>query len=783
MPTFTRYLQPFIPPTEESSAWPSSLGPLVAALEHHDVDACWAALTSLPPSTRAVLPYVVWRAAWTLVAEGPAVAPMSDLYGRLDAVCERLCTLHALFAQLFPSRGMPIDYHRRLIYLLLKRAERIDAELARSGADTVARAAARARHAEALHDVISRGCGATTEPLTALDTELLGRVVFRLARLRALTHVAPLANAYARRSDGPAGDAARVQPFVALVVASIQEMKRADEGAPLPDAEADGERRSRALLLGLDSVRMAFSLALPLRSTLVHDLLLCGGRSLVYVLARETAEAAAIPHAAAQGPAGKWCTAAAAGASPDGAPDQAAVRGAQPEPHALPLADRDRSLVSRGDVRAAVRRLVRVRAAYFLYRAAVLLCRLGDAELALHLVRTQPSCVPFDVYAAAVCALTWRVRRDTDHAVETLVDALQVVHTMQSDEHGAGYDVDEQMLAELVRAFSAALTRAPRGKARELAPHLRAFTAVALRRMAAAGDSALGLRSHARLLAMNLSARSYVASRRLFEQARRHFPDVALWGDAFPQVPTSGMSWLLREACRRPGQLPFATRLYHDWRATTVMPFSTDAILTMLRALLAHHHTAAAHRVVLDIRAMTDTVPRGTLSGTVAAFFAWGDWESAISVARVLCVRSMAPQPWQAQVQPGATPPLYMYAVLFREAAQLPVLALDPAPRAGLTALFDEFRLVLAHALADGVPTAEDGQDIAAAYHGMAQTYVNAIPAVGAQRAATLAAARELLMEVEGVCAGVPQVEEETAQLRARVERCGATGGEEAGEQ
>ena len=653
-PTFTRYTHPYLPP-KDRHRWPDAFRPMAEALARHDEDACWQLVQAYRESDTP-MPYSLWHGVWLLIAQGPAPAPLADLYARLDRICERLGVLHKMHAQLFPEHDMPRILFARYVYLLLKRAERLDHAPA---AEQAALRAERLRQARILHDAVR-------DAYAPLDTLLLGRVIYRLARLGLAAETAPLLDAFLARPDVAADAASAAQPLNAIAAACT--------GALGP-----GRVPGDLLKLATDAVRLAYERHFPIRGALVQTLLLRLGAERVEALLRACrAERVDAP------------------------------------PH-----------VDLADWGTLLRRLAQTRPTYLAERCAVMLCRVGRPTPALGLIRSRAE-LPYDVYAAAISSLSWiaRERRPGhDAAMQLALEVLEALHTHEN----ADYGPDQQMYGELIRGLEATMgsgaAAAPDTALAALVAHppdwpaeLYALTAQILSRMYAQDVPLLLFAHHARLLAMNIQAEQFMPSRRLYEQARLQFPTQLPLAHRSGALLSRPLVWLFTQAAQRPGQLSFAVRLYHDAMSFGyVLP--RHAVVLFVRALLAGGMPTVAQRTVLDV-SMADYIPRASLApGVLRAFFHAGHLEPALGLAETIYGPTSMPAPWEDQSVLRHAP-LAMYGVCLYEASRTKLARHAPS-RARLLALFDEFRLALAHALAH-----PDGDDVMPA---VAQAYRGAV--------------------------------------------------------
>lgn len=601
--------------------------PTLHALQHGDVDACCTMLDSLRPTT---LPYPLWESLWALVAQGPLPEPEETLDARLLITIERLDRLRKIHAAAYPDRSLPRIAVHRYAYLVVKQIERAQ----KHGAQVDSARAA------ALVDAVGDPIG--------LDYELLGRVVFRLARLGEFEALTPLFDAYVQRSDRVADPHAAAQPFAAVA-------EEASKIASLP--------------LALDVLRRAHECGLSIRGTDVQRVL--------HTLDTPLLQSLAIPSGYTQSP----------------------------------LAE-------------TVERLASAHAGNIDYRAAVILCRRGDPLAALELTRRGAELAPFDVFAAAISSLTWIVRdaaafRDTELAHGAMAGALRVFDDMRGSPGSRGFDGDEQVFGELVRAFEAVLAlardrplqlRVPQAVPAHTAEALRipprdwrgcldAFTTNVMAHMQT--EQVLKPSHFATLLRENARAGHFTTCRRLYECMRKHTGALPLSG-LLPVV-----AWLLRQACRRQ-IMSFALTLYDDWRAHGRVMALRDA-LGLVDALLSRGEFAAAHRVADDMRTWPDVARDSCARGLVRTYLAHGHAEAAFDLA----VQAYRDDAFDDESQ--SPPPLAAYAALLREANMVHV---GDEMRKFADRLFAEFQLAYAHTLAVSHPV--DEQVVRDAYRGIA---------------------------------------------------------------
>ena len=623
--TFTRYWQPFQPPSEADDGELTSS--FLTALEKQDIPACLAMLRTHTPT------YPLWLSLWTLVAEGPNPIPASGLYDRLDMVCVHLCELYYFHRSAYPTRSIPPQMRQRLVYLLLKRAERIDATFV---------ADARTRQQRAQASILLDVAG----DLHTLDGELAGRLVFRLARMQALDVLGPCLTAYMTHEAPPQDVVSAAQPLAAILDEALAWHERTGQEA--------------ALTLGIEAIRLAFLRSWPIKHTLVQRWLRQAGPTLT-----------------------RLCL-------------------APPSTPRLPLA------YTACPLDVLVRDVHALQPQYMHERAAVVLCRMNDARAALKLVEMRRPSIPFDVYAAAISALTWMVRTHISPRA-ALSLALRTFEAL----YEAGMHADEQMYGELVRAFESRLHSSPSETCawvEELADDDIPWTTLLAswtRHMIAHHDVPLVRADHlGRLLRLHIRCRQGWQSRQLYEQMREHH---ALM---LPCMSPAQFGWLFMQSYSRPTSLSFAMRLYQDWCASgCALPQAH--IEPYLRSLLAYGMASMVHRVVCDQRAY---VPLPTLASYVLrAHLTHGYYEAAFAWASDLLHTPEEVAHWVDTSHPPV-PSLMYYALCFYETSQYPQYALDEQARRRLDALFDEFQLGLAHAIASSSVCMDT---ISQAYYGM----------------------------------------------------------------
>ena len=655
------------------------------ALARHDEDACWHQFV-LCRAKSTTIPYSLWHGAMSLLAQGPNPRPPLGLYARLDRVCERLCALFSFHAA-HVSSPIPPSLYRRYLYLLLKRGERLEHFEGEEWDKE------RVRQAGALSEAV-------VYAPAELDTPLLGRTVFRLAKF---DHLPPLrlVEALASRSDLDDDRSSAAQPFNALVEACLRLRDKSDPRDP-------------ELKLGIHGLCLAFARLLPIRGALVQTL-----------LTRLGAERAQVLFDACR------------------------------KPTEATLASFDYTV----PWSALLHGLARTRPEYLAQRAAVALCRLGDPRAALVLTRSADA-QPYDVYAAAISALAWRARERRGGYEAAMVLALDTLHALR--EH-TDLEADQQMYGELVRAWEATLlgkkTPQPDALGEALATYVDdapdwsarfiSFVEHVLNRM---DDGPLLLPPHHnRLLAICVSQGHYAMGRRLYERARMYNPTHLPFfgaGDA----PPRGLLWLFRQATKRSGQLLFALRLYHDAAAFgQIFPLHDTQVF--VRALLAGNMRTVAQQVVLDVCAAQSPVHPSFASGVLRAFFHAGVFEPTLALARSLY--AVPPDDVEADWD-VTTARLDMYAACLYEASRTR-LAHMPAVRERLWSLFEEFRLALAHVLAHHPEDADVLRTTMQAYHGMIRLWLGATPDHEGNDA-KMARVQVLMDELRGLVGDTPSL-------------------------
>lgn len=642
--TFTRYWTPFqMPVLEPEVASSSATLAITHALEQHDSTTAMQLLRR----NAKFLPHAVWTSLWTLIAEGPSPLPPEGLYERLDTVCEQLLELLRMHAYLFSTRAIPKRMHHRLVYLLLKRAERIDYFV-----PVDERPAQRRRQAEQLLRVANDPC--------ALDGDLLGRLLFRLARLQAVDLLGPILLHYSACTDKPADPVAAAQPFSAVISEALEWYR--------------STKNPEALHLSWKALRSAFAQQLPIKHVLVQQLLTCSG----------------------------------------------------PAHTRLCIPDLPQTLDVSDELASSILDTCRLHPHYMHQRAAVVLCKSSDPRAALHLLDTYDADIPFDVYAATITALTWiaRARIVPDTA---LFLAWRVMDAMQH----AGMEADEQMYSEWIRALQVvqnermaphplsvpdAVVQALRDRAPPSVPSWTSYvTSLTQQILARQGEHVLRWEHLVLLFRLHARLRHFSFCQSLYEYARESH------SESLPFHSTSTFAWLLSQACQRHGDMRWAVRLYHDWLATG-RSLPESQLETFLRACLSHGMPSMVRVVVRDACEM-EAVPRPILASHVArALFLEGHLEAGLALLADLLTDAPSTIPRDESLPP-ALPPLAMYAIGLYEASRVGFGAKQD-DRERLFQLFDEFRLVLAHAYAkEDVP----GKIMDLAYYGAIRIHLQAL--------------------------------------------------------
>lgn len=659
--TFTRYWQPFIPPESVHGSFLShSVQALINAIARHDITAALALMRRM-----SSIPYPLWISLWSLIAEGPSSIPSHNLYDRLDQVCVQLCELVELHDAHFPTKSIRPMMRQRFLYLLLKRAERIDKKFGE-----------KERHA--VYDAQVPWLVRAGNDATAVDGDLLGRLIFRLAHMRAFSCIPTLLNAYVQSESRSADAVAAGQPFAAVLLETLAWHSSASNSS-----DAD-----KALAFGIESVRLAWYLRLPIKYALVQELL----RRIDPV-------------------------------------ELQASFGEENQPTTAILSQCFASCEVTPHIPTFLSRLYTTNPEYYTERVAVALCRSSDPRLALELIHThQP--IPYDVYAAAITALTWivRARYYPDVAMHLALHTLDVLCE-------AGMQPDEQMFGELVRALQSglderipsaslpcnsgdlgtSLMRSVRTMKKETWVGLlhRLGNAVLVR----SEESVIRLDHLILLLRLAVRQHQYALSRDLYVLARQLHPEV------FPCTSSSIFGWLFSHAYTRSKELSFALRLYQEYVAFGQV-LSEEHVEPFLSSLLRHRMATMFQRVVGDL-VDSSSLPRETVAQYVTrALLQQGYLDSALALARHLLTHESSHVPRDESLPPPL-PPLSMYAICLYEASQTGHFGSDRASRKRLYTLFEEFRLALAHTFANGDSTSSHW--VEHAYYGITRLYMQAL--------------------------------------------------------
>ena len=660
--TFTRYWQPFQPPQINAGAFlPSSTLAFTEALERHDIPTCLELLRA----DHLTLPYPLWLSLWTLVAEGPSPIPSHGLYERLDIVCNHLYELYVYHQDTYPNRTIPPLMRQRFVYLLLKRAERIDTTFS--------------------IDECPRQCYEQVATLVhvagnahTLDGDLAGRLVFRLARMHALDALLPILNAYVTRSDMPVDPISAGQPLAAVLDESLTWFSKT---AP------DNPTKQTALALGIEALRLAFLRNWPIKHTLVQRWLSCAGPSLT----KTCLNAPTSPKLPPQ------ITVSMQGANDIGGilRDVCAYRPQYMHERAVVV------LSKLGDPRPAI-----------------------DLLLSSSTCHSSLAPLPFDIYAAIISALTWMVRSNISRQAAMTLAVYVLDRLLQ-----AGLRADEQMYGELIRALQCMLVPTSSRTSEVGSAWLKEYQAKLhhiewhaylvhfTTQMLARDDVGVIRIDHLRLLLrMHIQSRQFRMSRWLYEQIRDAYPD------ALPcSIPTM-FSWLFLRAYSRPSSLSFAMRMYQDWLAFGhALPCAQ--IEPYLCALLSHGMASMAQRVIHD-QCQLGRLPRSTLTVLVVrAYFVCGYFDAALAWASDLLALPDTTTPVTDSAHP-AIPSLEYYAICLSEAGRCGQYGMDQHALLTLHRLFEEFQLGLAHAMTSDQVCLHT---VTRAYYGMIQVLLKAL--------------------------------------------------------
>ncbi|WFD41910.1 hypothetical protein MPSI1_000547 [Malassezia psittaci] len=642
---YSKYIQSYLPPADRDT-WPEKFREMAEALSHHDEEACWR-LVEAYSARNIPLPFSLWLGACSLLAQCLSTRPKALTYSDLDTTCDQLSTLFSLHSKQ-NMQSAPSNLYRRYVYLLLKRVEHLDAY------DNELADHRRSTQASTLHEAAQRH-------MQHLDTPLLGRAIYRLARLRCLSLDA-LVNEFVSRNDLLHDPGSAAQPFNAII-----------ESCLLPQKDRENENLLR---LGLETMRLAFQFSLPIRGAKTQMLLAKLGNERLHDLYHKT-------HA-----------------DPINAPNVLNVD-----------APWDTLL----------HRIAQTRPKYLAERVAVALCRSGDPLVALQLLN-DPSCLPYDVFAAAISALTWWARETRQGYNAAMSLAHQTLDKLCDETE---MDPDQQMYGELVRGWESIFhynKKSP--KPNPLADELSAldqgrgaspaqfmdFT----RRILSQLDEWPVLRHvhHMRLLAINIQLGHFYLSKRLYELARKYDPEQLPFFEAHRALPR-GMLWLFRESMRRNAKLSFTVRLYHDVIASG-FAFPLPDVLQFVRALLLGGMPTVAQRIVLDTCETQSSVDGKFASGVLKAFFHANLFEPGLALAEIMYDVKMEDLNLEHEA-PNSR--LEMYASCIFEASRTH-LAKSSVACERLWTMMDDFRLALAHALASRSMDADTTFVISRAYQG-----------------------------------------------------------------
>ncbi|WFC97821.1 hypothetical protein MYAM1_000541 [Malassezia yamatoensis] len=553
-------------------------------------------------------------------------------------------------------QSAPSDLYRRYLYLLLKRVEHLDA------CENELTDRRRSTQASILHEAAQRH-------MQYLDTPLLGRAIYRLARLRCLS-LHDLVDEFVSRNDLLLDPGSAAQPFNAII-----------ESCLLPRQDRENES---SLRLGLETMRLAFQFGLPIRGAQTQMLLARLGNMRLHELYHKTS------------------------AGPIHAPN---------------------GLSTNVSWDTLLQRIAQTRPKYLAERAAVALCRSGDPLVALQLLN-DPSCLPYDVFAAAISALTWWARESRQGYKEAMSLAHQTLDKLCDETE---MDPDQQMYGELIRGWESIFhynQKSP--KPNSLADELSAlgqgskalpaqfveFTCRVLTQL----EEWPVLRHihHMRLLAINVQLGHFDLSKRLYELARKYDPEQLPFFEAHRALPR-GMLWLFRESMRRNAELSFTVRLYHDVIASG-FTFCLPDVLQFVRALLLGGMPTVAQRVVLDTCAMQSSVHGKFASGVINAFFHANLFEPGLALAEVLYDVRLENLNLEHEIPDSR---LEMYASCIFEASRTHLVK-SSVVCDRLWAMMDDFRLALAHALASRSMDADTITVISRAYYGALRLKIEA---------------------------------------------------------
>ena len=594
---------------------------MIHALEQHD------SVTAMELLRRhaKVLPHTVWASLWSLVAEGPSSLPAEGLYQRLDTVCEQLLELMRMHASLFPTRTIPKHMYHRLVYLLLKRAERIDHSIPEAE-----RPARRRQQAEQLLHVISEPC--------AIDGDLLGRLLFRLARLKAVDCLRPLLLRYSACKDKPSDPVGAGQPYSAVISEALEWYR----SSKMPEA----------LFLAWEALRSAFSEKLPIKHVLVQQLLGSSGPAHVQLC---------IPHLPR---------------TLDGSDALAA--------HILDTC--------RLRPRYMHQRAVVVLCKMSDPRAALQLLDTHDTDIPFDVYAATITSLTWIARARIIphtaLFLAWRVMEDMQQV------GMEADEQMYGEWIRALQVMQNGRIAPHPLCIPDAVIQALHDRAPSSMPPWTNYMSSLTQQILSRQDEHVLRWDHLVLLfRLHAHLRHFSMCLSLYEYARQDQTE------ALPFRSASTFAWLLSHACQHQGDLRWAVRLYHDWLATG-RSLPESQLEPFLRACLSHGMPSMVRVVVRDACEI-GAVPRSTVASHAArALFLEGYLDAGLALLADLLTDAPTTTPRDESLPP-TLPPLAMYAIGLYEASGVGY-GTKRGDRARLFDFFDEFRLVLAHTYAKG---------------------------------------------------------------------------------
>lgn len=531
-----------------------------------------------------------------------------------------------MHTDLFPTRSIPGRMHHRLVYLMLKRAERIDTHVPQEK-----------RQSHRDHQVAQLVHLARDSD--ALDGELLGRLLFRLARLEAVRDLGPLLRRYMACKDKSNDPVAAGQPLAAVISEALEWHQRV--------------QTSEALLLAWEALRAAFAEQLPIKHVLVQRLLGCSDPVCIQLC--------------------------------------------------IPNASSLRSLDTSDTLASYILETCRLRPSYMHERAAVVLCKKNDPRAALELLDTPQTEHPFDLYAASITSLTWMARAHLSPAIMLflawrVLEAMQCAG-MEADEQMYGEWIRALQALYNERTVppplvvSEPVLQTLRDRAPTTVPPWTSYVVSLARHILARHDEQVLRWDHLVLLFRMLAhQRHFSLCQSLYDYARKHYTD------GLPFRSESTFAWLLSQACLHHEHMEWAVRLYYDWLAAG-RSLPESVLVPFLRACLSRGIPSMVHVVVRDACEM-ETVPRAVVaSHATRALFCEGHLEAGLTLLADLLTEAPSGMPRDGALPP-ALPPLAMYATGLYEASCVGRYGLRRDDRRRLFALLDEFRLVLAHTCA-----------------------------------------------------------------------------------